>query len=107
MPGKHWELELIEKKVVPLMPYFTHGGQVSEIIHQNGIIIATLDYSQATVFARVDSQGTALINPPYREVDQPLFPSFEELASGQTNTRWAILKCGPRLAESSLLSPEA
>lgn len=82
-PGKHWDLDLFEKKILPLLPYLTQGGQAHEIVEQNNLISARLDYSEATVFARIDKQGNALINPPYREVDPSLFPTFAELTRSE------------------------
>ena len=80
LPGKHWQLELFEKELIPLLPYFTRGGQLNELVEHNGTISARLDYSSAQVFARIDSHGRALINPPFRVVEPPPFPTFAELA---------------------------
>ncbi len=68
-PSRYWELAAIEKQLVPLLPQFTSGGRPVEIVEHNGLISARLDYSQAEVFARVDSLGKALLNPPKREVE--------------------------------------
>jgi len=79
MPPRHWELEAFEKQLLPLLPLFTNGGRPAEIVEHNGLISARLDYGQAEVFARVDSLGKPLLNPPRREVDPPP-GDFAELA---------------------------
>ncbi len=78
-PSRHWELEAFEKQLLPLLPMFTSGGRPAEIVEHNGLISARLDYSQAEVFARVDSLGRPLLNPPRREVE-PVTGDFAELA---------------------------
>jgi hypothetical protein len=78
-PSRHWELEAFEKELLPLLPQFTSGGRPTEIVEHNGLISARLDYGQAEVFARVDSLGKPLLNPPRREVDPPA-GDFAELA---------------------------
>jgi superfamily II DNA/RNA helicase len=78
-PPRHWELADFEKQLVPLLPLFTSGGRLQEMIERNGLISARLDYSQAEVFARVDSLGRPLLNPPRREVEPPA-GDFAELA---------------------------
>nr|WP_281398101.1 DEAD/DEAH box helicase [Ruficoccus amylovorans] len=80
LPGRYWRLEHFERDLVPLLPYFTQGGKVLDLIEHKGLISARLDYSGAQVFARVDSHGRALINPPFRVVEPPPFPTFAELA---------------------------
>jgi hypothetical protein len=79
LPSRHWELEAFEKQLLPLLPLFTSGGRPAEIVEHNGLISARLDYSQADVFARVDSLGKPLLNPPGREVEPPA-GDFAELA---------------------------
>jgi superfamily II DNA/RNA helicase len=80
VPGRRWKLERFERDLLPLLPYFTQGGKVRDLVENNGLISARLDYSGAQVFARVDSHGRALINPPFRIVEPPPFPTFAELA---------------------------
>ncbi len=84
LPGRQWKLEHFERDLVPLLPYFTQGGKVRDLIEHNGLISARLDYSGAQVFARIDSHGRALINPPFRIVEPPPFPTFAELAGPPT-----------------------
>ena len=88
-PGRRWKLEHFERDLVPLLPYFTQGGKVRDLIEHNGLISARLDYSGAQVFARVDSHGRALINPPFRIVEPPPFPTFAELAGPPTHQQQA------------------
>jgi hypothetical protein len=69
LPSRHWDLDAFEKQLLPILPKFTSGGRPVEIIENNGLISARLDYAQAEVFARVDSLGKALLNPPRREIE--------------------------------------
>jgi hypothetical protein len=78
-PPRHWDLDAFEKQLVPLLPQLTSGGRLAEMIERNGLISARLDYSQASVLARVDSLGKPLINPPRREIES-LPVDFAQLA---------------------------
>jgi hypothetical protein len=78
-PSRYWELEAFEKQLLPLLPLITSGGRMEEMVENNGLISARLDYSQASVFARVDSLGKPLLNPPRREIEPPT-TNFAELA---------------------------
>lgn len=80
-PGRLCSLERLEKVYAPVLPYITQGGRLVELDSTNDLISARLDYAQAIVFARVDANGEALINPPQREVAPDPFPSFAEIAS--------------------------
>jgi hypothetical protein len=83
-PPRYWELDAFEKELLPLLPQLTSGGRPAEIIEHNGLISVRLDYSQASVMARVDSLGKPLLNPPRREIEPPS-ANFAELA-GMTVT---------------------
>nr|WP_267908111.1 helicase-related protein [Cerasicoccus arenae] len=85
-PGRLCTLERLEEVYAPLLPYFTQGGRLVDLVPQNDTISARLDYSQAMVFARVDASGEALINPPQREVAPAPFPSFAEFAASGAET---------------------
>lgn len=91
-PGRHWQLDHLEKELIPLLPYFTQGGKVRELVEHNGLISARMDYGEAQVFARMDAHGQALINPPFRVVEPPPYPTFAELA-------------GPPIKEQSRSTP--
>jgi hypothetical protein len=78
-PSRHWDLDAFEKQLVPLLPHLTSGGRLAEMIERNGLISARLDYSQASVLARVDSLGKPLLNPPRREIEPPA-ADFAQLA---------------------------
>lgn len=82
-PSRYWELDAFEKQLLPLLPHFTSGGRLEEMVENNGLISARLDYSQASVFARVDSLGKPLLNPPRREIEPPT-ASFAEMAGIST-----------------------
>jgi len=84
LPSRYWEIDAFEKQLLPLLPLFTSGGRPEEMVENNGLISARLDYSQASVFARIDSLGKPLLNPPRREIEPPT-TNFAELA-GMTNT---------------------
>lgn len=79
-PSRAWHLEKLESVLLPLLPKLTHGGRLNELVENNGTISARLDYTEATVLARMDAYGCALLNPPIREVEPPDFPSFAEMA---------------------------
>jgi hypothetical protein len=83
-PSRHWELDAFEKQLLPLLPLFTGGGEPREILERNGLISARLDYGHAEVFARVDSLGKALLNPPKREVET--LPTDFALLAGLKDT---------------------
>ncbi len=77
---RHWELNHIEQRILPLLPGLTQGGRLAQLTERNGLMVARLDYSQAIVSARRDSHGAFLINPPTRSVSVPPGPGFAELA---------------------------
>lgn len=79
-PHRAWSLNQLEEIIYPLIPNLTNGGRLLEVEESNGTISARLDYAEASVLARLDAFGRALINPPVREVDAPAFPSFAEMA---------------------------
>ncbi len=83
-PSRHWDLEMFERELLPILPQFTSGGRPVEIIENNGLISARLDYSQASVFARVDSLGKPLLNPPRREIETER-ADFAQLAGLKDN----------------------
>jgi superfamily II DNA/RNA helicase len=89
-PPRHWDLGDFEKQLVPLLPQLTSGGRLAELIERNGLISARLDYSQASVLARVDSLGKPLLNPPRREIEPPpadfaLLAGMKETASAEAS----------------------
>jgi len=79
-PGRLCSLERLEEVYAPLLPYITQGGRVVDLETASDLISARLDYSQALVFARIDSTGASLLNPPQREVVPEAFPSFAQIA---------------------------
>lgn len=82
-PQRAWHLDKLESVILPMLPKLTHGGRLNELVEANGTISARLDYTEATVLARVDAYGRALLNPPIREVEPPDFPSFAEMAAAE------------------------
>lgn len=84
-PGRQWPIKRIEQSLLPMLPSLTFGGRMAgELVEDNGVVSVRLDYSEATVFARVDSAGRALINPPVRERTVDNFPTFAELAAADS-----------------------
>ncbi|WP_309384323.1 DEAD/DEAH box helicase [Cerasicoccus frondis] len=81
-PVRLCTLERLEEVYAPLLPYVTQGGRLVDLVTQGDSITARLDYGRAMVFARIDSNGSPLINPPQREVVPPAFPSFAQIAGG-------------------------
>lgn len=75
-----WDLEHIEKTLIPLLPHLTQGGQNAGLTERNGLMVARLDYRSATVSTRRDSHGAFLVNPPLRSVQLHPGPGFAELA---------------------------
>lgn len=85
-PTRYGTLEALTDELLPLMPYLTQGGRVVSVEESNETISARLSYADAAVYARKDSEGNFLLNPPIREVEPPPFPSFAELAGADTET---------------------
>jgi len=81
-PKKYWSIEEIEKNLLPRLPLFTQGGTLHAFSQEGEVLYAMLDYSQATVFARIDAECHPLVDTPQREVAPPQFPSFREIADG-------------------------
>ncbi len=63
---REWTLEGLEKKVLPLLPQLTGGGECIEWVERKGILFARLDFSRAPILAYVDREGQALLNPRLR-----------------------------------------
>jgi len=80
LPVRKWPFDRLESDLLPLLPYLTDGGRAERLEVNESLISARLDYGEAKSFARVDSLGKALINPPVREVEPEPFPAFAELA---------------------------
>ncbi len=80
-----WTLERLEEKILPVLPRITGGGASAGIEEKKGMISARLDYGQAQVYARIDSEGQALFDPPRRRTRTRFELSFksdgEELAA--------------------------
>lgn len=85
-PSRFWTIDELERRLLPLLPALTQGGQPTELEESNGTLQVRLDYQQARVFARVDSAGQRLLNPPTREVTAPDEPSFAEMAGSEAET---------------------
>jgi len=79
---RQWTLEAIEARLLPLLPELTGGGEVFQTFEGGGQLLARLSFDNALVFAREDSAGAALLNPPTRTTKAEDFPSFAEIAGG-------------------------
>lgn len=86
-PPKYSSLRGLTEDLVPLLPHLTQGGKAVSIDESSGTIVARLDYADAVVFARRDSRGNALLNPPVREVEHTDIPSFAFLAGEADSVR--------------------
>ncbi|MDR2981032.1 MAG: DEAD/DEAH box helicase [Puniceicoccales bacterium] len=77
--SKYWPLEAIEEKIIPRLSQLSGGGVVTgEPFERNGTLFVRLDYRNALVRVRIDSDGNALINPRSREQE------FEDISIGET-----------------------
>ena len=50
-PPRMLTLEQLEKRLLPLLPKITLGGQVLDMVEKNGLVSVKLDYSKALVVA--------------------------------------------------------
>jgi superfamily II DNA/RNA helicase len=64
-----WKLDTVEKRILPKLPLFTHGGRFHSWHERHGTLYARLHYRAAVVMAQLDSSGRALINPRERSVE--------------------------------------
>lgn len=78
-PPKLLTLNQIEQRILPMLPRITHGGKITEMIENNGIVSVRLDYSETKVFAWTDSLGRALLNPPTRQTEQEIPDAYKNL----------------------------
>ena len=65
---KQRKLETMESFLQETIPLITSGGQLDAMIERHGAIVARIDLTQVQVFARKDSTGKLLFEPPEREV---------------------------------------
>ena len=65
---KRWKIEAIEAFLQETIPLVTSGGQLESLIERKGAIVARIDFTKVQVFARKDSTGSFLYEPPEREV---------------------------------------
>jgi superfamily II DNA/RNA helicase len=69
---------LFDTTALPLLPDIT-GGKTGEIATRGGTIYARIDFSEVQISALVDSQGSALLDPPEREAIPPVCRGCSEL----------------------------
>ena len=91
-PPKRWDLDSFEKEILPIMPALTNGGRATGYDEKNGVLYATLDYSDAYIFAWKDAEGVLLINPEMRKrvhasLDELRLPRSDEQAQQAFNKR--------------------
>lgn len=65
---RRWTRESVQKRLLPLLPVLTEGGQARQIRRSGDLLLVRLDYGEREVFAHVDSHGQALLDPPVREL---------------------------------------
>lgn len=65
--AKLWDLESIEKRIVPQLPELARGGQAVRLTERKGILYAQLDYSEGQIYALKDLSGKGLLNPKERK----------------------------------------
>ena len=65
--AKLWNLQRIERQILPKLPLLTRGGRAVQIGERNGILHAQLDYSEGEIYALKDLSGKGLLNPIERK----------------------------------------
>ncbi|MDX2109738.1 MAG: DEAD/DEAH box helicase [Verrucomicrobiota bacterium] len=76
---RRWTLDRLEKEVLPLLPTLTGGGHNHELVERKGVFSSRLTYSEAHVFALIDTNGRPLIDPPTREIEAEMPFSFRQI----------------------------
>lgn len=84
-PGRTWTLGEIRKQIVPHLPLMTGGGSAIELEQQGNRLRTQLDYREAPTFARPDSQGKLLLNPPQRKIATDHSTALDALESTHTS----------------------
>lgn len=75
--GKHpnvpklWTLQAIEKRIVPQLATYTHGGKLVRMDAEGRDLCAYLDFGDAQMHAYRDLPGRALLNPRERSRQTP------------------------------------
>lgn len=64
-----WNLDGVEKRLLPLLSQLTMGGGFVDWRESNGMLYAMLHYGKAVTMAQVDASGRGLLNPPERTVE--------------------------------------
>ena len=59
--------QFLHEQILPRIPEFTQGGELSELVRRGETISARIDFSRIEVAAQIDSHGVALHEPPERE----------------------------------------
>jgi hypothetical protein len=59
--------QFLREQILPRIPEFTQGGELSELVRRGETISARIDFSGIEVAAQIDSHGVALHEPPERE----------------------------------------
>ena len=64
---KNVSSKFLHEQILPRIPEFTQGGELSELVRRGETISARIDFSRIEVAAQIDSHGVALREPPERE----------------------------------------
>jgi len=79
-----WNLEFLERAVVPRLPELTGGGRAAAPLELRGETLhARLDYGEASVRVTPDADGNPLINPRLREVEREDVRLADALGDGR------------------------
>jgi len=73
-----------DEEVLPRIPEFTNGGELSQLVRRGQAISARVDFSGIKVEAHIDSHGVALHAPPERQAVPVICRACPEREHDQT-----------------------
>ncbi len=73
-----------DEEVLPRIPEFTNGGELSQLVRRGQAISARVDFSGIKVEAQIDSHGVALHAPPERQAVPVICRACPEREHDQT-----------------------
>ena len=79
---RQWTRDLLNRRILPLLPHMTGGGRLHKLVEKRGMISARLDFSDLEVFVYPDSDGEPLLNPP-QQTRREEFSFFQHMNQGR------------------------